>query len=272
MIEYSVFDALRAGFSRVIFVIRAEIKAQLERLVVARFADRIDCSFVVQALDALPEGVQIPKEREKPWGTGHAVLVAGEKIGEPFAVINADDYYGLESFKIVCDFLGTSRREQDSNHCLVAYQLEKTLSNFGPVSRAICDVDSEGYLKSLHEQPEISRESQGIIARTPNGSRVALKPDLPGSMNLMGFSPSIFHHLASCFKEFVRTQDQDPNAEFYLPHAVNEMIGIGTARVKVFHTEERWFGMTHGSDRDHARKEVHRLVSTGVYPVNLWAS
>ncbi len=272
MIEYSVYDALRAGFSRVIFVIRAEIKAQLERLVCARFADRIDCSFVVQRLDALPDGVQIPEEREKPWGTGHAVLVAGEKIGEPFAVINADDYYGVESFKTVCDFLGTSRRVQDSNHCLVAYRLEKTLSDFGPVSRAICDVDNEGYLKSLYEQPSISREAQGIIARTPNAGPLELDSNLLVSMNLMGFSPSVFRHLASCFKEFVRAQGQDPNAEFYLPHAVNEMIRVGTARVKVFHTEERWFGMTHGSDRDHASKQVHRLVSAGVYPVNLWAS
>jgi len=268
IIDYSVYDAIRAGFTKVVFVIRRSMEEQFKEVFSDRFAGRIRVEYVFQELDSLPEGYEVPDGRKKPWGTGHAVWVAAEVIKEPFAVINADDFYGADSFQRIADFL---RKAEAKSYCLVGYQLDKTLSDHGYVSRGICEVDDNQHLRSITERTHIERASgQQIIYRTESGEEVPLPGDTTVSMNLMGFSADIFPIFQNCLLEFLEEYSQEPKKEFYLPSVVNEIITSGIAPVAVVPTPETWFGVTYPEDKTVAQQSLHKLVEEGVYPQNLW--
>lgn len=268
IIDYSVYDAIRAGFTKVVFVIRRSMEEQFQEVFFDRFSDQIKVEYVFQELDSLPEGYRVPDGRKKPWGTGHAVWVAAKKIAEPFAVINADDFYGAESFQRISDFL---KNAESNSYCLVGYQLDKTLSDHGYVSRGVCEVDISQHLKSITERTHIERAaSDRIIYRTETEEEVRLQGDETVSMNLMGFSADVFPIFQNCLVEFLNEHGTEPKTEFYLPSVVSEIISSGVAPVEVVPTPENWFGVTYPEDKSVAQKSLHELVEKKVYPKNLW--
>lgn len=269
IIDYSIYDAVRAGFGKVIFVIRSSIEKKFKDVMLHRFADKIDVDFVLQELEDLPEGFYKPKDREKPWGTGHAVWAAAPKIKEPFTVINADDFYGCRSFELIARFLKNKTGEHQ--YSLIGYQLKNTLSPYGAVSRGICEISRDGYLESITEQTHIIQTKEGIAFTDKDNKFISLEGNEIVSMNLMGFTPSVFPHFETCFKEFLKTKGHEsPKAEFYLPEVVNNLVKTGEARVKVLHTPEKWFGVTFPNDKPEAIDTLKSLITDGIYPENLW--
>lgn len=279
LLEYSIFDALQAGFERTVFVIRHDIEAAFKDRVASRFASRVPCAFTYQEHDLLPEGFTAPAQRTRPWGTGHAVLAAQDEISGPFAVINADDYYGPESFQALAAFFRertTGEREGSvPEHALVGYRLDRTLTPHGAVSRAIAETDSDHQLTRLTEHTRIQRDESGAIVSLDNPGEVGpstLPPDAFTSINLFGFTPAIMSELEKRFRSFLGSNLEDPKAEFYLPAAVNGAIQAGSARVTVIPTAGRWFGVTYPEDRPLVADAILRRVEEGFYPRNLWLS
>ncbi|MEM6842455.1 MAG: sugar phosphate nucleotidyltransferase [Bacteroidota bacterium] len=269
IIDYSVYDAIRAGFGKVVFVIRQSLEEQFKEVFLQRFPDAIEVAYVFQELEKLPVGFELPAQREKPWGTGHAVWVAAHQVNEPFAVINADDFYGRESLQRMADFLSNP---PENSHCLLGYKLENTLSDFGYVSRGICEVENES-LQSITERTHIERKSDGqIIYQTDEGQEVPLSGEATASMNLMGFTPDVFSVFERCFTDFLKENSQHPKKEFYLPSVMNEIIHSNIAKVKVVLTPDTWFGVTYPEDKKVAKQTLNDLVAQGVYPANLWAN
>lgn len=269
IIDYSIYDALRAGFGRVIFVIRRSIEKEFKAVMMHKFADKIEVDFVLQELDNLPKGFSRAENRQKPWGTGHAVWTAAAKINGPFAVINADDFYGYQSFESIARFLKNKTNEQE--YGLIGYQLKNTLSPHGAVSRGICKTNSAGNLKSITEQTHIFQTQNGITLTDKDQRQILLKGDEIVSMNLMGFTPSVFPHFETSFKEFLNTKrHENPKAEFYLPEVVNNLVKTGEASVKVLLTPEKWFGVTYPNDKPIAIERLKDLIAEGIYPENLW--
>ncbi|WKN30646.1 sugar phosphate nucleotidyltransferase [Porifericola rhodea] len=268
IIDYSIYDAIRAGFGKVVFVIRKSIEAEFTEVFFKKFAGKIELDYVLQELDRLPEGVSLPEERTKPWGTGHAVLVAAEKINEPFAVINADDYYGYRSFQIMADFLSNLDKVE---HCLVGYRLRNTLSEHGYVSRGICQVDDKEYLESVKERTHIYLTDNDKVVYKEGEQEVELSGEEVASMNLMGFAPEAFKQFKASFDVFIKENINDLKKEFFLPSVVNEIIQTGQAKVKVLRTADKWFGVTYKEDKEVAQQKLEKLVEEGVYPDNLWA-
>lgn len=268
IIDYSIYDAIRAGFGKVVFVIRKSIEAEFTEVFFKKFAGKIELDYVLQELDRLPEGVSLPEERTKPWGTGHAVLVAAEKINEPFAVINADDYYGYRSFQIMADFLSNLDKVE---HCLVGYRLRNTLSEHGYVSRGICQVDDKEYLESVKERTHIYLTDNDKVVYKEGEQEIELSGEEVASMNLMGFAPEAFNQFKSSFDVFIKENINDLKKEFFLPSVVNEIIQTGQAKVKVLRTADKWFGVTYKEDKEVAQQKLEKLVEEGVYPDNLWA-
>ena len=268
IIDYSVYDAIRAGFGKVVFVIRRSIEQDFKEVFYNKFADKIQIDYALQEIDTVPEGVQAPSQRQKPWGTGHAVWVAADKIQEPFAVINADDYYGVESFRLMADFLSTPQLQ---TYCLMGYQLSNTLSEHGYVSRGICKVSDGGLLLDVTERTHIYRTAQQtIVYKSDEGEEVQLTGEETVSMNLMGFTPAVFPVFERSFTIFLENHGQHPKKEFYLPAVVNEIIGLGDAEVRVVKTPDQWFGVTYPEDKLIAQQNLKTLVKQGVYPENLW--
>ena len=268
IMDYSVYDAIRAGFSRVVFVIRRSIEEEFQRTIEARFRDKIDVDYVFQELDQVPQGVSVPEQREKPWGTGHAVLVAAAKVDAPFAVINADDYYGAQSFQRMADYL-TTLDNDSTDYCLLGYQLSNTLSDHGYVSRGVCQTNQEGYLEHVTERTRIYRTEEGIVYEEDD-QRVPLTGDETVSMNLMGFAPSVFPYFEEYFVNFINERGHELKSEFYLPFVMNEVIQRRVARVKVIPTPDQWFGVTYHEDKEVAQQRLKALVRQGVYPERLW--
>lgn len=268
IMDYSVYDAVRAGFGKIVFVIRRSTEAEFKETILARFRDKIAVDYVFQELDQVPAGVEVPPQREKPWGTGHAVLVTREKIREPFAVINADDYYGTQSFRLMADYLAPLANDS-TDYCLLGYRLENTLSDHGYVSRGVCRTDESGYLQQVTERTRIYRTDQGIVYEE-DGQRVSLTGQETVSMNLMGFTPSVFRYFEEYFVDFIRTRGHELKSEFYLPFVMNEVIQRGIARVKVVPTPDHWFGVTYQEDKATAQQKLRALVQQGVYPERLW--
>ncbi len=266
IMEYSVFDAIRAGFGKVVFVIRREFEAAFKNALPARLSDQILVEFVLQEPDKLPEGFVAPADRIKPWGTGHAVWVAQAKIKEPFAVINGDDFYGKDSFEIIAHFLKNTSGE----YALAGYRLANTLSENGTVARGICEVDEAGYLKSVTERTSIHRSGTGVVYTDESGNEVPLSGKETVSMNLMGFTPSLFGYCTGSLVLFLRERGKDPKAEFYLPGLVNELIRTGRVRMKVLPTPATWFGVTYAGDKPVVMQKIAQLVREGVYPEKLW--
>lgn len=273
IIDYSVFDALRAGFGKIVFIIRREIEDIFRQQVGRRIEGQADVSYVFQELADLPAGFGLPPGRSKPWGTGHAVLCCRDVVAEPMAVINADDFYGAGAFTALAAHL---RQAQDGgglyDFALVGYVLEKTLSEHGHVARGVCDVGEDSFLVDLNERLRIERRPEGI-AYTENGSDwQPLAADNPVSMNMWGFTPSIFDELAARFPVFLRrTIAANPlKGEFLLPNIVGEMVREGVARVRVLPTDEHWFGVTYQEDRPRVQAAVRRLIELERYPQRLW--
>jgi hypothetical protein len=270
IIDYSIFDAIRAGFGKVVFVIRQHFEKEFKKLMAGKFLDKIEVDYVCQEIEHVPPGIRIPSNRAKPWGTGHAVLAAAAAIKEPFAVANADDFYGAGSFQIVSGHLSALAEKDEASCCLVGFKLANTLSDFGSVSRAVCEPDAEGYLKSLIEIRRIFKTRDGIAYWDDEDNLRALAGDTLVSMNLMGFTPSVFGHLKFNFERFIREHGHDLAAEFYLPAAVDAMVKTNAARVKILRTNDEWFGVTYQNDKVVASKKIRELIDGGMYPENLW--
>jgi dTDP-glucose pyrophosphorylase len=269
IIDYSIYDAILAGFGKVVFVIRKDIEAEFKEVFLKKLKDKIQVEYVFQELDQVPQGFQIPAGRIKPWGTSHAVLVTEPKVKEPFAVINADDFYGYQSFETMAEFL-KKRDPQGTVYSLIGYVLKKTLSDHGEVARGVCEVGSEGRLAGVVERLHIEKSKQGVIYRDENGSLVPLKGDEIVSMNFWGFTPTFFSFARKEFEAFLRKNLNNPKAELYIPLVVNALVKSGVAQVEVLPSREKWFGMTHKDDKPVVMQRLRSLVSQGIYPARLW--
>lgn len=271
IIDYSVYDAIRAGFGKVVFVIRHSFADDFcEVFNAERFGHKIAVEYVYQELDCLPEGFSLPADRQKPWGTNHAVMMAANVINEPFAVINADDFYGRDGYAVIGNYLSQLEGSR-GRYCMVGYEVCKTLSENGTVSRGVCTVDGEGNLTSMVERTKIERVN-GTIVFHDNGDDEPLAENTPVSMNLFGFTPDYFAHSEVGFKEFLSSDDVKSNlkAEFFIPLMVNKLVGNGTARLKVLSTTSQWFGVTYKEDKPMLVAKIEKLIEDGVYPRNLW--
>ena len=268
ILDYSLYDARRAGFRRVIFLIRPEMAESFKAHMEPRVAGKMEAVYAFQALDMLPDGFTVPAGREKPWGTGHAVLCCKPYIDAPFSAINADDYYGVQAFRKAYDFLSANR--DDSQYMMVAYQLKNTLTETGYVSRGVCTADENGCLSTIRETTHIISTVDGPLYTEDGETYRRLAPETPVSMNLWGFMPSLLPALERDFSAFLAENGQKPKAEFYLPFAVNDMIVRGEASVRMLETPDRWHGVTYREDKAEVQRAIRELIAAGVYPEKLY--
>ena len=268
IMDYSVYDALRAGFGKVVFVIRKDFEEAFREVVISKYADKVPCEVCFQSVDKVPEGCTYNSERTKPWGTNHAVLMAKDLIREPFAVINADDFYGRESFQVLADYL-KSVEGTTGKYCMVGYRVANTLSENGSVSRGVCATDENGYLTDVVERTKIEKVGDKIIY-TEDGVDTEIAPNSPVSMNMWGFTPEYFEYVEKAFVEFLQARGQELKSEFYIPTLVNDMIRSGKATCKVLDTTSKWFGVTYAEDRPQVVMKINNLVKEGVYPEKLF--
>lgn len=265
--EYSVYDAIKAGFTKVVFILNEQIEKTFRDVVGRRIEKQCETQYVVQRLELLPPGFSVPVERKKPWGTAHAVLCCKDVVGSPFAVINADDFYGRGAFSAMARALSEL---QDGEGCLIAYRVEKTLSRYGPVTRGICEVDEDGYLVRIEERRGVQKVGEKIVARH-NNEEVEIPSGTVVSMNMWGFTPAIFDELWVRFPRFLQKHVKDiETAEFLLPEVIGEFVQEGRLRVKVILTDEQWFGITYREDREEAKEKIRELIAQGLYPEKLW--
>ena len=272
IIDYSIYDAIRAGFGKVVFVIRHSFEKEFKEIFTPeRFGGRIEVDFVFQELDYLPEGFTVPEGREKPWGTNHAVMMGATAVHEPFAVINADDFYGTDAYRVMGEYL-SQLDGAEGEYAMIGYEVNKTLSDNGTVSRGVCTVDENGFLTSMVERTKIERNAEGTIVFHDLGDDVALEENCPVSMNFFGFTPDYFAHSAEEFKTFLASDDVKTNlkAEFFIPLMVNKLVASGDARLKVLSTTAQWFGVTYKEDKPMLVAKIEKLIEDGVYPRNLW--
>ena len=266
IVDYSVFDAIRAGFGKVVFVISREIDRQFKEAIGARLEKHVTVEYVFQELAELPRGFSVPPGRSKPWGTMHAVLVAAEAISEPFAVINGDDFYGAESYRLLAEHLCSKA----TDYAMVGFVLRNTLSDFGAVSRGICQVNSDGFLEGVVELTNIKPFGSGARDVDANGRCVDLSGDEIVSMNMWGFTPRVFEQLKEDFLNFLKRSGTDMHAESYLPNMVNDVVSMGQARVRVLPTSDPWVGVTYREDRPRVLQYIGNLIENGLYPKRLW--
>jgi NDP-sugar pyrophosphorylase family protein len=273
ILDYSVYDAIRAGFGRVVFVIRKEIEPDFRDAVGRRIEERVDTSYSFQELSSLPGGFDVPKGRVKPWGTGHAILSARDQVQGEFAAVNADDFYGPGAFSTVGRHLA-GRRGADTGdtpeYCMAGYELGNTLSEHGYVSRGVCDLTEDGFLARVVEREKIERFAGEIKYETADSVWVGIPGDTTVSMNIWGFDCSFFSHLDAAFRRFMKSEGGSRDSEFYLPAVVNRLIEDGVARVRVLPTSEQWFGITYREDISSAREAIRSRIESGVYPEKLW--
>ena len=264
IMDYSVFDALRAGFGKIVFVIRKDFADDFKRVVLAKYEGKVPCEICFQAIENVPKGYTYNPERTKPWGTNHAVLMGKDLIKEPFAVINADDFYGKESFEVLAKFLNEVAGKQNQ-YCMVGYRVCNTLSEHGSVSRGVCETDAEGNLTNVVERTSIERKENGIVY-TVDGVDYALPENAPVSMNMWGFTPEYFGYVEEAFKTFLKERGQELKSEFYIPTLVNDLIVAGKATCRVLDTTAKWFGVTYAEDRQMVVDKIAALTEAGVYP------
>lgn len=270
ILDYSVFDAVKAGFGKIVFVIREDFAEDFKRVVLKKYEGKVACEICFQSIDKIPAGYSYNPERKKPWGTNHAVLMGKDLIHEPFAVINADDYYGSESFGVLADFLQKVEGKK-GEYCMVGYRVSNTLSENGSVSRGVCSTDAEGNLAGVVERTSIMRKADGIIYfADENGNDVALEENAPVSMNMWGFTPEYFDYVEDAFKAFLNEKGQELKSEFYIPTLVDELIKKGVATCKVLDTPSKWFGVTYSEDRPDVVAKFAQLAKDGVYPSPLF--
>lgn len=265
LIDYSIYDALRAGFGKLVFVIRPSFAEQFREKVGARFDKRVQVEYVMQELDMLPAGYSVPEGRTKPWGTTQAILLAEQAIQEPFAAINADDFYGAESFKVLADHL----RSGAPDYAMVGFVLRNTLSKYGSVARGVCQVSEQGYLENVVEMTKITPEGSHAKNTAEDGTVTPLNGDEPVSMNLWGFTPAIFPQLKASFEAFLKSSGSQLKSECYIPNTVNELVHAHQTRVRVLHSNDSWFGVTYREDHPHVVDSILKLIGAGVYPERL---
>jgi UTP-glucose-1-phosphate uridylyltransferase len=269
VIEYSVYDAIRAGFDRVVCVIRRDIEKDFRDIVSSRFEKYIPVDYVFQDMADLPAGFSVPADRKKPWGTGHAVLACRNVVKAPFAVINADDFYGRRSYDALGVFLKGVKADS-SDYSMVGFTLRNTLSEHGHVARGVCEVDKNGLLTRVVERTNIEKMGAGARFNDADGSHLDLTGDEVVSMNMWGLTPSLFSHLEREFVSFLQKNAANPKAEFFLPTVVDGLINSGKATAKVLSTPELWFGVTYPQDKAVVVEGIRALVEKGIYPEKLW--
>jgi len=262
IIDYSVYDAIRAGFNKVVFIIRKDFEQEFTSQITDKYAGKIQVEFAFQDLHDLPDGFTCPEGREKPWGTGHAILTVADLIHEPFVAINGDDFYGLESFEVVAKYYQSGRR----TFSMVAFQLGKTLSEFGGVTRGLCTV-KDGLLDTVIETGELRQSDHGISSDRD----IELDGNEPVSMNVWGFTPDLFDYLQSMFVDFLEKEGNEMKSEYLIPFVVNGLIRSGQEKVHVLRSNAAWFGVTYKKDRTFVLGEIQKLIQMGVYPEKLFA-
>lgn len=267
IMDYSVYDALRAGFGKVVFIIRKSFEKEFRDIFVNKLQGKIEVELVFQELENLPVGFTVPEDREKPWGTGHAILAAKKAVATPFAVINADDFYGAEAYESMYSFL-TSDVKAD-NYAMCGYQLGNTLSDFGTVSRGICKLDSQQNLVEINECTSIGK-TNGAIFYSFNNEKFPLQANDIVSMNFWGFHPSLFEHLDEKFQAFLQAQGTQLKSEFYIPMVVDDLMKEGKVKTRVLKSDAKWFGITYQEDRPITVQKLQELVAEGKYPAKLW--
>lgn len=272
IIDYSVFDAKKAGFGKVVFVIRKDIEKEFNEVFIKNLSRYIEIDYVFQELDNLPSGLVCPKERIKPWGTCHAVIVAASKIKEPFTVINADDFYGFEAFESVARYLDQVSSIQSHEYCMVGYKLKNTLSEHGLVSRGVCETDSENYLIRITERTQIGKKDGNIFFKDQSGNDIVLHEDTIISMNCWGFTPSFFSTAEKMFEEFMIKNIHNPKAEFYIPLVIDDIVKKRTGTVKVLDCNAKWFGVTYQEDKPMVISNFKEYAKKGLYPSPIWGT
>ncbi|MDI3505292.1 MAG: hypothetical protein PWQ81_514 [Bacteroidota bacterium] len=269
IMDYSIYDAVHAGFGKLVFVIRKSFEKDFREKIVKKYEHKIPVELVFQDLDNLPAGFSVPEGREKPWGTNHAVMMGKDVIHEPFAVINADDFYGRESYKVLADYLSELDNTRNQ-YCMIGYRVGNTLSESGTVARGICETDAEGNLTGVVERTQVMRIDGEVKYKDENDQWISIPDNTPVSMNMWGFTPDYFEYSEKYFVEFLKNNIQNPKAEFFIPLVVNELIVNNTAKVKVLDTPSKWFGVTYAEDRPEVVAKLQQLVNDGVYPSPLW--
>ncbi|MFP4114621.1 MAG: nucleotidyltransferase family protein [Spirochaetota bacterium] len=269
IIDYSIFDALLVGFTDLCFVVRAEIEDAVREFFAGKFPDTIGVRYAIQSLQDVPEGITVPVERSKPWGTAHAVYAARTAVDTPFAVVNADDFYGRDAYKTLHAYLSALSPEE-TDYAMVGYPLEDTLSEHGTVSRGICAKDADGFLESITEHKKIEKQGSRIVDTQEDGSEVELQPDDIASMNMFGFTPAVFDQIEHEFAAFLKERADDPKAEFYIPTLMTRLINTQRAQMRVLSTKARWFGMTYREDKEMVQARIRDFVESELYPRKLW--
>ena len=269
IMDYSIFDAIRGGFGKLVFVIRKSFEQDFREKIISKYENHIPVEVVFQDLNDLPAGFKCPEGREKPWGTNHAVMMGSKVIKEPFAVINADDFYGRDSFAV----LGKALSEMDgkkNDYCMVGYRVGNTLSESGSVARGVCETNKDGYLTGVVERTAIEKIDGDIQFKDEKGNKVVIAENTPVSMNMWGFTPDYFEHSEQYFINFLKENIDKPKSEFFIPLVVNELITKGIATVKVLDTTSKWFGVTYAADRQGVVDKIQTLVDAGEYPAKLF--
>lgn len=270
IMDYSIYDALKAGFGKVVFVIRKDFEQDFREKILSKYEGSIPVEVVFQSIDSLPEGYTAPDGRTKPWGTNHAVLMGADVIREPFAVINADDYYGTDAFRVIAEEL-SRERDRKGDYCMVGFRVGNTMTENGSVSRGVCTADADGYLANVVERTAIAFDDQHRITFTDENGRIChLDPNTPVSMNFWGFTPDYFDFSKREFIKFLDARIDEPKSEYYIPTAVNDLIHSGEATVRLLDTTSKWFGVTYAEDRASVVAQLAALHDAGVYPDKLF--
>ena len=272
IMDYSIYDAIKAGFGKIVFVIRKDFEKDFEEKILSKYEGHIPAELVFQSLDALPEGFAVPEGREKPWGTNHAVMMAKDVIKEPFCVINCDDFYNRDSFMVIGKFLSELPGNAKNAYAMVGLRVGNTLSENGTVARGVCSTDENGLLTTVVERTEIMRVDGKVCYKDEQGQWVAIADNTPVSMNMWGFTPDYFDYSEAYFKEFLSDEKNRTNlkAEFFIPLMVNKLVNDKTATVKVLDTTSKWFGVTYSADREGTVERIQSLINEGVYPAKLF--
>lgn len=272
IMDYSIYDAIKAGFGKIVFVIRKDFEDDFRQKVLSKYEGHIPAEVCFQAMDKLPEGFTVPEGRQKPWGTNHAVMMAKGLINEPFCVINCDDFYNRDAFMVMGKFLSELPEGSKNRYSMVGFRVGNTLSENGTVARGICSKNNEGHLIEVVERTEIMRVDGKVCYKDEEGKWVAVEDNTPVSMNMWGFTPDYFEYSDEYFKEFLSDAKNMENlkAEFFIPLVVNNLIHAGTATVKVLDTTSKWFGVTYAADRQATVDRIKKLIDEGVYPNRLF--
>ncbi len=273
IMDYSIYDAIQAGFGKIVWVIRKDFEQDFREKILSKYEGKIPCELVFQSLDKLPEGYTVPEGRTKPWGTNHAVMMAKEAIHEPFCVINCDDFYNRDCFQVIGKFLANLPENSQNTYAMVGFRVTNTLSENGTVSRGVCAKDENEHLTSCVERTEIERKEDGKVAyKDEKGEWVSISDNTPVSMNVWGFTPDYFEYSDKYFKEFLDapTTKTNPKAEYLIPWVVDHLIHQGKATCEVLDTTSKWFGVTYSADRPSVVEKIQKLVDDGVYPDKLF--